>query len=84
MLKKLSRLYDLLSKRESGILMYQIVMTYLPDDKESVIPGGAIIQIQTTRADSGSMSYKYGNITDGFDFNCYLNECLEDLARESK
>lgn len=84
MLKKLTRLYNLLSKRESGILMYQIVITYLPDDQENVIPGSAIVQIQTTRADGGSMSYKYGDVTDTFDFNRYLNECLEDLAKESK
>ena len=84
MLKKLARLYDVLSKRESGILVYQIVITYLPDDQETSVPATAIIQVETTRTDGGGMSYKYGDVTDNFDFNRYLNECLEDLAKESK
>lgn len=77
MLKKLSRLYDLLSKRESGMLMYQIVITF--PDKETV----PRILIKALYKEKDKL-YKYGNMTDNFDFNRYLDECLEDLAKESK
>lgn len=80
MLKKLSKLGDVLAQKESGILNYQIVIDYLP--LLSHTPEAATVEIEVMTTAGVFRRYKLGKITEQFDMVQYLNECLEDLAKE--